>query len=251
MVLITLGGIGFPLLSTTYKKIINPGNHKIRYSVSAKLVLISSAILFLFGSISFFFIEKHHSLHGMALYDQIFHSMFYSVTLRTAGFNSINMAYLSESIVFFSLFFMWVGASPTSTGGGIKTTTLSIALLNIWINFRGKKNVEFAKRTISRNSISRASATIVLSFFVIFSSLFILTFSEEENFLDLAFEIVSAYGTVGLSRGVTQDLSLFGKLVIMMVMFIGRIGVFNLALVMVKQQEFANYQYPEEEVVVS
>jgi len=193
----------------------------------------------------------NNSLKGMAFFDKIFHSMFYSVTLRTAGFNSVNMSYLSESIVFFSLFFMWVGASPTSTGGGIKTTTFFIALLNIWLNFRGKKNVEFSKRTISRNSISRASATIVLSFFVIFTSLFLLTFSEENDFLDLAFEIVSAYGTVGLSRGLTENLSIFGKIVIMMVMFIGRVGVFNLALVMIKEQEVSNYEYPIEEVVVS
>jgi len=149
------------------------------------------------------------------------------------------------------LFFMWVGASPTSTGGGIKTTTFSIALLNIWFNIRGKKNVEFSKRTISRSSISRASATILLSFFVIFISLFLLTFSEKSNFLDLAFEIVSAYGTVGLSRGITEKLSFFGKIVVMIVMFIGRIGVFNLILAMIQDIEPANYQYPEEEVVVS
>ncbi|NCN11422.1 MAG: portal protein [Leptospira sp.] len=251
MILITLGGVGFPLLSQTYKKILNPRNPRIRYSVSARIVLITSGILFLLGTISFLFIEMNNSLKGMAFFDKIFHSMFYSVTLRTAGFNSVNMSYLSESIVFFSLFFMWVGASPTSTGGGIKTTTFFIALLNIWLNFRGKKNVEFSKRTISRNSISRASATIVLSFFVIFTSLFLLTFSEENDFLDLAFEIVSAYGTVGLSRGLTENLSIFGKIVIMMVMFIGRVGVFNLALVMIKEQEVSNYEYPIEEVVVS
>jgi Trk-type K+ transport system membrane component len=111
--------------------------------------------------------------------------------------------------------------------------------------------VEFGKRTISRNSISRASATILLSFFVIFASLFLLTFSENGNFLDLAFEIVSAYGTVGLSRGLTESLSLFGKIVIMIVMFVGRVGVFNLALVMIKEEDVSNYQYPEEEVVVT
>lgn len=251
MVLITLGGIGFPLLSQTYKKILNPGNPKIRYSVSAKLVLITSGLLFGLGTFSFLLIEQNHALKGMSFVDQLFHSMFYSVTLRTAGFNSIDMGYLSESIVFFSLLFMWIGASPTSTGGGIKTTTFSIAILNIWINFRGKTNVEFGKRTISRNSISRASATILLSFFVIFASLFLLTFSENGNFLDLAFEIVSAYGTVGLSRGLTESLSLFGKIVIMIVMFVGRVGVFNLALVMIKEEDVSNYQYPEEEVVVT
>lgn len=251
MILITLGGIGFPLLSQTYKKILNPGNPKIRYSVSTKLVIITSGILFGLGSISFLLIEQNQSLKGMSFVDQIFHSMFYSVTLRTAGFNSIDMSYLSESIIFFSLLFMWIGASPTSTGGGIKTTTFSIAILNIWINFRGKTNVEFGKRTISRNSISRASATILLSFFVIFASLFLLTFSENGNFLDLAFEIVSAYGTVGLSRGLTESLSLFGKIVIMVVMFVGRVGVFNLALVMIKEEDVSNYQYPEEEVVVT
>ena len=94
-------------------------------------------------------------------------------------------------------------------------------------------------------------STIVLSFFVIFTALFILTFSEKSNFLDLAFEIVSAYGTVGLSRGLTEKLSFFGKVIIMFVMFVGRVGVFNLALVMIKESHVANYQYPEEEVVVS
>ncbi len=251
MVLITFGGIGFPVLSQTYKLILNPKNPRIRYSVSAKIVLITSLILFVFCSIFFFILERNQSLQGLSLFDQIFHSLFYSVTLRTAGFNTIDMTLLGESMVFFSLFFMWVGASPTSTGGGIKTATFSIALLNIWFNIRGKKNVEFSKRTISRSSISRASATILLSFFVIFISLFLLTFSEKSNFLDLAFEIVSAYGTVGLSRGITEKLTFFGKIVVMSVMFIGRIGVFNLILAMVQDIEPANYQYPEEEVVVS
>jgi trk system potassium uptake protein TrkH len=251
MVLITFGGIGFPVLSQTYKKILNPNNPRIRYSVSAKIVLITSLILFVLCAVFFFVLEKNLSLKDLSLYDKIFHSLFYSVTLRTAGFNTIDMTLLGESMVFFSLFFMWVGASPTSTGGGIKTTTFSIALLNIWFNIRGKKNVEFSKRTISRSSISRASATILLSFFVIFISLFLLTFSEKSNFLDLAFEIVSAYGTVGLSRGITEKLSFFGKIVVMIVMFIGRIGVFNLILAMIQDIEPANYQYPEEEVVVS
>jgi Trk-type K+ transport system membrane component len=251
MLLIILGGLGFPILSQIYDKILHWRNPTIRLTVSGRLVLIMTFLLLFAGSFFFLLLEGNNSLKQLSFLDRIFHSLFYSVTLRTAGFNTIDMTALGETMVFFSLFFMWVGASPVSTGGGVKTSTFAIAILNIWFEIRGKGKVEIFKRTIAQASISRASATIVLSLFVIFIGLFFLTITEDSNFLDLAFETVSAYATVGLSRGVTETLSDWGKLNLSVVMFMGRVGVFNLSLAIIRKSMNTRYIYPNEYVVVN
>lgn len=153
-------------------------------------------------------------------------------------------------MTFISFFLMWVGASPISTGGGIKTTTLAISFLNIRNQIRGKENMEIGHRMIANSTISRASATIVLSLFVIFISIFCLLLTENAPFIDLCFEVVSAFGTVGLTRGLTPHLSDFGKILICVVMFVGRVGILTLLIALSKKVDHITYEYPKEYVVV-
>ncbi|EMK00507.1 TrkH family potassium uptake protein [Leptospira sp. WS58.C1] len=252
MVLIVFGGLGFPTVNQLLKKIRFDGeSFRHRFSLGSKLILITTVILLLFGWISYWVLEKNYSLKDLYWYDQAFHSLFYSVTARTAGFNTLDISSMGIPMVFVSLFLMWVGASPNSTGGGIKTSTLALAVLQFYQFFTGKERVDVFGRTVAENSLSRASVAIVLSMFIIFLGIFFLVcFEKPLPFLDICFEVVSAYGTTGLSRGVTSQLEDPGKLILCFVMFVGRVGVLTVLLAFVPKRKPRRYWYPEEYVVV-
>ncbi|PJZ46179.1 TrkH family potassium uptake protein [Leptospira brenneri] len=250
MLLIIIGGLGFPVLFQIRTRLLNPFDFKFRWSVTSKLVFWTTGFLLSFGWISYYFLEQNFSLRGLTTSEQIFHSLFYSVTTRTAGFNTLDLNQMGLPITFISFFLMWVGASPVSTGGGIKTTTFAISLLNITNQIRGKEKMEISHRTIANSTIARASATIVLSLFVIFTAIFCLLLTENANFIDLCYEVVSAFGTVGLTRGLTPHLSDYGKINICIVMFVGRVGILTLLVALSKKVDHISYEYPQEYVVV-
>ena len=250
MFLIVLGGLGFGTIQDIYKKIINYGINYYRVSVSTRLILIVSILLLILGFWNYFLLEQNYTLKNLSLEDQIFHSLFYSITTRTAGFNTLDLSQMGTPIVFFSLFLMWVGASPNSTGGGIKTTTVAVSFLQIFAFIRGKDKLEIFNRTIALGSIRRASITIVLSLFVIFAAIFVLVIVEPFPFLDICFEVVSAYGTVGLTRGITPQLSSISKLCICFVMFAGRVGILTILIAMIPKKVTHRYDFPSEYVLV-
>ena len=248
MFLITFGGLGFPVIRELAEVFLY--KQRKGFSNTTILVLQVSLILFVFGSISYFFLERNFSLKNLSLFEQIFHSIFYSVTTRTAGFNTLEMDKMGIPITFLSLFLMWVGASPISTGGGIKTTTLALAFLQIVNQLKGKNRIEFRYKVIAPESVNRAGITIVLSLFAIFLAIFGLVIFETENFLDISFEVVSAYGTVGLSRGITATLETSSKIILCFVMFVGRVGVLSFLLAFAKPEKQMRYEYPKDFVVV-
>lgn len=270
MVLIILGGLGFPVLSQLYERGIffinrNIGffrkasqtpspphtNPPTKLSVSTKLVLFVTGFLLVVGALATYLLEAQFSLIALDSTDQLFHSLFLSVTMRTAGFSTVEIHKLSMTMLLLSFVWMWIGASPVGTGGGIKTSTVAVALLQIWALVRGKDHVEAFGRTIAPASIGRAFAAITLSLFVIFSGIFSLSITENFPMEDIAFETISAYSTVGLSRGITSTLSPTGKLILAIVMFLGRVGVFNAVLAIVQKPISARYSYPTEYVVIS
>ncbi len=250
MILIIFGGLGFPVVKQIITRIRKPNDFTFRWSLSSRLVFYSSTFLWVIGFLAYFFLETEFTLYNLTLFDKFFHSLFYSVTTRTAGFNSLELSHMSIPMTFFSLFLMWVGASPVSTAGGIKTTTLAIAFLNIVNQIRGKQHLSINNRFVAPSSISRASATIVLSLFVIFVAIFGLVINESFSFLDISFEVVSAFGTVGLSRGITSELSTNSKLILCGVMFGGRVGILTFLIALSKKAQNYNIIYPEEYVVV-
>ncbi|MCC6275982.1 MAG: portal protein [Leptospiraceae bacterium] len=250
MVLIVLGGIGFPVTSEVMHTVLSPKDPYKRLSISSKLVIITTLILIALGAIAYLSLEQKFTLQNLNIQDRIFHSLFYSISTRTAGFNTLDTTKMGVPIVFFSLLLMWIGASPNSTGGGIKTSTFAVAFLHILDLVKGKDRLEVFKRTISPASISRASASIVLSLFVIFTAIFALILNENFQFLDISFEVVSAFGTVGLSRGITPTLTDFGKIIISIVMFTGRVGIFTMLVAFTPKALIPKYKYPVEYVVV-
>ncbi len=250
MVLIVLGGLGFPVLRALFMRIRHPASVHFRLSVSTRLVLIATLVLLVAGTVAFYLMERNGLLKGMDSGSAWMHSLFYSVTTRTAGFETLSTAAFALPTVFFTFLLMWIGASPVSTGGGIKTSTISVAAVHIMNLIRGKQRVEVFGRTVSADTVARAYSTVLLSFFSIFAAIFALLFLEKHAFIDIIFEVVSAFGTVGLSRGITAALTEEGKAVLCVVMFVGRVGSMTFLLSVVPRARQVNYTYPTEYIVV-
>ncbi|MBL8004205.1 MAG: portal protein [Candidatus Kapabacteria bacterium] len=253
--LIIFGGLGFPVLSNLWAYFKNRNQKGVinRLSMTTKLVLITTVFLLIFGTISIWFLEMVNSPHinNMSLFDQWFHSLFMSISTRTAGFNTVAMNLYHPSTVLVLLFLMWIGASPSSTGGGVKTTTFAVVLLMIYNFVRKKERVELFNRQISDESIRKAFSAIIVSVFVIGLASVVLTAIEpSKNTLDLLFEVVSAMGTVGLSRNTTPFLGDGGKILITVVMFVGRVGVLTLIIAFVKQEPNVRISYAKETIII-
>lgn len=262
--LIILGGLGFGIVFNVYsfiKRWISNFYNLIVYkeafiykawviSFNSRIILYTTLILVLFGSLSFFILEYSHTLqeHG-SLWGKSVTAFFMGVTPRTAGFSTVNISQVTFPVILIYLFLMWIGASPGSTGGGIKNTTIAVAFLNIFSIARGKNHIEVFNRHISNDTVKRALSIISLSFFVIGMAIFTLSITDGENGLKpIAFEVFSAFSTAGLTLGITPTLSDAGKIVIIFTMFIGRVGALTLLIAFIKNSKLKAYKYPTENV---
>ncbi len=252
--LIFLGGIGFIVLEDIFaiRNIRERRKFKWkRLQTHSRIALYTSFILILVGTVIFYLVEYNHSISGYGIYGSIVSSIFQSVTCRTAGFNTVDFTHLGQPVIFFMMFLMFIGASPGSTGGGIKTTTFSVILRSAISTIKGRQNVEIVKHTISNSTINRAYSIALFSVSLIFISTFLLTVTEPGiDFTKLLFEEISAFGTVGLSTGITSSLSIAGKSIIILSMYIGRIGTLTLALAITKRIVYSKYRYSEINVLV-
>jgi len=227
---------------------------KVRLSLNAHLVIFTSGSLLLFGWAFFLLAEWHRPVlqEHPSLWGKSVVAFFGSVTPRTAGFNLVDMTALSLPTIFLTLLLMWVGASPASTGGGIKTSTLAIALLNIWHTLTGREKQYVANREIDPQSVHRAFAIIVLSLLAISLGILVLSLTDsDKSFLAICFESFSAFSTVGLSLGITPAMSEFGKAVLILLMFLGRIGLFSILGGLLARREPPVYGFPRENVLIT
>lgn len=260
MALILSGGLGFFVLvelNLWWRQGRKAGR---RLSLHSRLALQTSALLVLWGAFAIALLEASHTLAGRSPLEALFCALFQSVTARTAGFNTLEISHLSGPALCVMMALMFVGASPGSCGGGVKTTTFAVLLGIVVSRARGRSDTEIHGRRISPSQVSKALATFaaaLCAFALIFFALQITeagrlgTAAARERFLDLAFESVSALGTVGLSMGVTPELSVAGRMVIALAMFAGRLGPLTLAFSMVgERRSGARYTYPEESVLV-
>jgi len=214
--------------------------------------LITTISLTVIATALFFGIEYKNVLvehHGIG---KLVTAVFLAASPRTAGFNSVDMASLHISTIMITCLLMWIGASPASTGGGIKTSTFAIAILNFMSLAKGKSRIEIYRREIADISVRRAFAVIFLSLFVIGLGILVISITDpEKNLLSIAFECFSAYGTVGLSLGITASLSAVGKFVIIMIMFIGRVSMLSIMIAIINKVKHKNYRYPTEEILIN
>lgn len=260
--LIILGGLGFPVVHDFWSGFLrrfrsraatplfrNTGK-TLRLSVHTKLVLWSSVVLLLGGAVLWFALESLEAPADSSVVKRTADAWFQSVTFRTAGFNSVDHATMNPATKLLAIFLMFVGAAPGSTGGGVKTVVFAITLLNIWSVFRGRDRVEVFGRCVPSAQVSRALSMIAVGIFIVMMTTGLLVIFERQpdRFLDHLFEATSAFGTAGVSAGITADLSLPSRLLICLVMFLGRVGPITLLLAMVAPSESGRYDYPEERV---
>jgi trk system potassium uptake protein len=204
------------------------------------------------GFILFYVLEYNNTLAEHSGFGKIVTALFGATTPRTAGFNTINTAEMLFPTTMIIFLLMWIGASPASTGGGIKTSTFAIATLNILSLARGKNKIEVYRREIADISVRRAFATISLSLIVIgVGIVLIAAFDPEQGLLQIGFECFSAFSTVGLSLGITASLSEMSKIVLTVIMFVGRVSMLSLLIAVFKKVRYKNYQYPPEEIVIN
>jgi len=253
--LIICGGLGFAVIHELFDKL---RDRNARLSLHTKLCLTGTLALLVIGTASFFVAEYQNALQGRSFINGLANAFFQSVTSRTAGFNTIPQTGLTELSLMITMLLMFIGACPGSTGGGIKITTLAVILLLVYNRFVGRNYITVFRRSISQESIVRALTVFILSSFVILLAICLLMFIEKlplahniaHGWLDeVMFETISAFGTVGLSLGLTPKLSDFGKLVITLTMFTGRIGLLTLAYALAGPLKQGEIVYAEEPVM--
>lgn len=263
--LIILGGIGFPvllnlykyiryLLSSAYLRLIGKQVKHYPHIVNSatRIVLRTTLSLLVFGTVAYYFFEKNASLANLDTKHSIIVSFFGSVSARTAGFNVADLSRWTYPTLFLMIFLMWIGASPGSTGGGIKTTSFSLALRMAVSFCRGRNYVEVGGREIAYQTVIRVLAIILLSILVISTGFIaLLLFDPEKNPVHLLFEAFSAFGTVGLSVANTSTLSSGSKIIIIMLMFIGRIGPLTLLSGIITAHRKKHYRLPEENIIIN
>ena len=248
MFLIVSGGIGFTVLVNLMRRTVKGRSERI--TVQTRLVILTTLFLILFGAVNIYFLEKDTLFRDYKPVERFLASLFRSVTTRTAGFNTVDISSVRPRTLFLMSILMFIGASPGSTGGGIKTTTFFILILSIITILRDQRFNTIFKRRIPYAVVNRAIAILVSALGVIVFGVLLMNFSEKFNFIQIFFETVSAFGTVGLSTGITSSLTDFGKIVIILMMFIGRLGPLTLVLAIRNVQGTRLVTYPEERVMV-
>ena len=213
-----------------------------RLKVHSKLAVTATGILVLGGGILFLVFEygNPETLGGLSLTDKIQAALFQSVTTRTAGFFTIDQSCFGDASMVLTLFLMFTGGSPMGTAGGVKTTTLAILILTVAAYLKGKSDTEVFNRKIREENIRTGIVVIILGFTVLLISAAALSLTMDASFIDMIFEAVSALGTAGLTRGITGDLTLVGKVIIILDMYLGRIGPITLATAIVMRSRRAN-----------
>lgn len=252
--MIIFGGLGFPVLKDVFQARLvgDKKNWRWRtFSVNTKLVLLTTGILIVLGTLVFWFTEQNNTLKGQSFGASWMHAFFQSVTTRTAGFNTVDFSALGPGVLIFFTLLMYIGASPGSTGGGMKTSTFALLILSAYSTIRGKKHVEVWKKTISFEQINKAFSIFLFSAGAVFIGVFALTLTEPGiPTMQLVFEEISAFATVGLSTGITADLSPAGRWVIMLSMFVGRIGTLTLAFSLSRKVKSIDYKYSSTHITV-
>jgi len=256
MILIIIGGIGFVVQHEVVSRFRSKQN---RLSVHSKIVIYATVFLILSGAILFYFFERNHIIQDMPLQSQILVSFFQSITPRTAGFNTVDIGSLQNDTILIMIILMFIGASPGSTGGGIKTTSATLLLLLIWNRWKGYEEVNVFNRTIPKEQITKTISIIfaaALSICLITSILLLAgggnlpPHQSRHFFVEYLFETVSAFGTVGLSMGITPNMNDLQKLAIIIMMFAGRVGPLTLAFSLALRSARKGITYAEETVMV-
>lgn len=246
MALIVIGGIGF----IVWDDISRHKWHVKKYMLHTKIVLFVTAVLILGGAICFYLFEKNNLLIGMDTKGQVLSSLFGSVTPRTAGFNTTDTAAYTEATRMLTVILMFIGGSPGSTAGGIKTTTIMVILLYIWSNLRNKKGLNIFGRRLDEDAIKKAATVFFINLILATVCATIMCALETVPLSDIMMEVFSAIGTVGISTGITRDITEVSKYILIVLMYCGRIGSMSFALSFTEKKRSNPVQLPAEKITI-
>lgn len=250
MLLIMLGAIGFPVLIEVKHYLTHKGKYPFHFSLFTKITATTFFALVVFGTLVFLMFEWNHFYVGKNWHEALFYSLFQSVTTRSAGLATLDITQFREPTVLIMAILMFIGASPSSVGGGIRTTTFAIMCLSIIFYAKGRNTIKVFNREIDPLDITKAFVVISTALILCGTAVTILSYLESFPILPIIFEVASAFGTCGLSMGITPDLSILGKLVIIALMFIGRIGIFSFLFLIRGQEKEEKYHFPKEKIII-
>ena len=266
-VLVILGGIGFPILvnfkdiaayhithwrQRMQKTAVARVKQQHLYNLNTKIVLVVTSVLLLLGTVCIAAFEWNNSFAGMPVVDKWVHAFFNSACPRTAGFNSVDLSTFGVQTILIYMLLMWVGGAAQSTAGGIKVNAFAVVVLNLRATLLGSDRVEVFGRELSYGSIRRSNATVFFSLVILFAFLFMLSFLEPGiSIMALAFECISALSTVGSSLGATSLLGDSSKLLVAVLMFIGRVGLLTVVMGIIKQKKHLKYHYPSGNIIIN
>lgn len=246
MALITVGGIGFFVWNDILKNKINIK----KYTLHTKITLSATVLILVVSAALFFVFERNGLMKGMGVKETILASLFSSVTPRTAGFNTIDTGALSGSSKLLTMVLMFIGGSPGSTAGGVKTVTFTVLVVYVWSNLRNETGCNIFGRRLPDEAIKKACNVFVLNLLLAVAAIIAISYIQPIKMDELLFEVFSAIGTVGMSTGVTRELTTASRLIIVLLMYCGRIGSMSFALSFTERKNVAPVKLPEENVLI-
>ncbi|MYL20196.1 TrkH family potassium uptake protein [Halobacillus litoralis] len=251
MLLLTLGAIGFPVLIEIKDYVTRSRKDLFHFSLFTKLTSVTFGLLVLFGALLIYAFDRHHFFAGKSWHESLFYALFQSVTTRNGGLATMDVAEFSTPTLLVICVLMFIGASPSSVGGGIRTTTFAIMVLTIFSYARGKNHVRVFRREIHEDDIFRSFIVITTAITITGAAIVMLNYYEPQfALMEVIFEACSAFGTTGLSMGITPELGTAGKLIIIGLMFIGRIGIFSFLFILRRRNIQDVYRYPKEQMII-
>ncbi|MED4204089.1 TrkH family potassium uptake protein [Neobacillus mesonae] len=251
MLLIVFGAIGFPVLVEVYEFIVTyRTKRKFHFTLFTKLTTSTFVIITLLGAIVIFLLDSQHFFVDKSWYDSVFYSLFHSVTSKSAGLATTDINEFTPSNQLFMAILMFIGGSPSSASGGIRTTTFAIVILAIIFYALGKGSIKIFKRELRQEDVLKSFIVMSTGAFLCLISILILSITEQGTVIEVIFEVSSAFGTNGLSLGLTPNLSTFGKILIIILMFIGRVGIVTCLLMLRGKGSREKIHYPKEKVII-
>ena len=247
MALIFIGGLGFIVWEDIYEKKWHVKN----YLLQTKVVIVTSLCLIFGGAVLFYLLERNNALLGLNQNETVLASLFQSVTCRTAGFNSIDVSQLHPATSILMMMLMFVGGSPGSTAGGIKTTTFAVLMIYIYSIITNKNEAHIFNRRFDDQTIKKASSVLLMNmFFIVTAAMIVFALQPELMFQDVMFELFSALGTVGISTGITRELTTISRIAVIVLMYSGRVGGLTLALSLTRRKRISKCHNPSEKIAI-
>ncbi|QKY68886.1 TrkH family potassium uptake protein [Lentibacillus sp. CBA3610] len=252
MLLIIFGAIGYPVLIETKEFLFAKGGREnsFRFSLFAKVTTLTFFVFVFSGAICIMLMDINGFFAGKSWHEVLFYSLFQSVTTRSGGLSTMDVSLLSEPNHLFMSVLMFIGASPSSAGGGIRTTTFALVIIFIFTYARGKGSIRLFNREVYDDDLMKAVTVTLMALIFVLTATIIISIVEPFDLIQILFEVTSAFGTVGLSLGITGSLSTFSKVVLMFLMFIGRVGIITFLFIFRDNKKSGKYHYPKEKIII-